>query len=951
VPPPGAGEVVALDASTPLRLDAGAVGWLVERGRVHLFAVSLRDNAPSGIRHPLCDIKTGCLIAALPACADQTIIAVGQLDTTIRPLTDGDDCWLAERRAKLIEQWLTTLGTSIYGPLPAWPEHLAVADETVELPADKDLHAPDAPVWLLVRRGRLLIGGRPVEVGESAPIVAGLCARAVEGCTVEPSATIGAVARQLDTPGLERFHAILLDAAGQRIAAAEAAALQRMAARRSADRRSSEGALHRLAGVQRAAAPAPQAASGSDPLAAAFAMVAAHAGIDLSQAPRPEAGARAPLRALARANGVGLRTVLLRGDWWRSENGPLLAWRGPDKQPVALTPSRRGAYQLWDPETGGSSPVDQASALEINAQATAIYRPLPSAIRGLAGLLRFASRGIRGDATMIATMAGLAAFLAMLLPIATGFLLESVAPRAELGQMLAVVGGLALAVLGAGVFDLVKALALLRLEARLESALQPALLLRLLALPVNFFRGFGTGELTNRVLSIRAMRQILASNSLLAVLSGVFALSSLAVIILYSPFLAGLSAGLVLIAAIIVGALAIGELRQERARTALRGQEDNLVIQVIQGIVKLRVAAGENRVFAQWAALFGRQKQYYRRGQYYAGVAEGITEIYPIFALLLLYFAASRLLGGSETAGRSLELGGFLAINAAFGQLLAATMTLARTMATTLEIVPLFERLRPVIAAEPEARQGKEAPDLSGRIELRHVSFRYGEGSPLVLDDVSLGIEPGAFVAVVGPSGSGKSTLLRLLLGFETPDRGDILYDGQSIGALDPASLRRQIGVVLQHARVTTGSIFENITSDLPYTIDDAWAAARLAGFDAEIEAMPMGMHTLLLEGSITLSGGQRQRLVLARALIGRPRIIIFDEATSALDNRTQAVVTESLASLRMTRIVIAHRLSTIARADRIFVLDHGRFAESGSFDELIAADGLFSRLARRQIL
>jgi ABC-type bacteriocin/lantibiotic exporter with double-glycine peptidase domain len=279
-------------------------------------------------------------------------------------------------------------------------------------------------------------------------------------------------------------------------------------------------------------------------------------------------------------------------------------------------------------------------------------------------------------------------------------------------------------------------------------------------------------------------------------------------------------------------------------------------------------------------------------------------------------------------------------------------MTMARTLAATLEIIPLFERLRPIVEAEPEAHGNRnEAPPLSGRVEVSHVSFRYTEGSPLVLDDVSLSIEPGSFIAVVGASASGKSTLLRLLLGFEAAERGDILYDGRSISTLDTASLRRQVGVVLQHARIITGSIFENITSGLPYNIDDAWAAARLAGFDAEIEAMPMGMHTLMLEGSATLSGGQRQRLILARALIGRPRLLLFDEATSALDNRSQSVVTESLARLRTTRIVIAHRLSTVERADCIFVLDRGRFVESGSFDELIARNGMFSRLARRQIL
>jgi len=238
-----------------------------------------------------------------------------------------------------------------------------------------------------------------------------------------------------------------------------------------------------------------------------------------------------------------------------------------------------------------------------------------------------------------------------------------------------------------------------------------------------------------------------------------------------------------------------------------------------------------------------------------------------------------------------------------------------------------------------------------GRIELSHISFCYTEGAGLVLNDVSLCIEPGSLVAIAGPSGGGKSTVLRLLLGFETPESGDILFDGQPLGTLDAASLRRQLGVVLQHCALTTGSIFENLTSGLPYTLDDAWAAARLAGIAADIEAMPMGMHTLVMEGSPTLSGGQRQRLMIARGLIGRPRILLFDEATSALDNRAQALVMQSLDRLSATRIVVAHRLSTVEHADRIFVLERGRLVEQGTHAELIAGNGPFSRLARRQTL
>jgi ATP-binding cassette subfamily C protein len=232
---------------------------------------------------------------------------------------------------------------------------------------------------------------------------------------------------------------------------------------------------------------------------------------------------------------------------------------------------------------------------------------------------------------------------------------------------------------------------------------------------------------------------------------------------------------------------------------------------------------------------------------------------------------------------------------------------------------------------------------------LHGVSKAFGDHH--VLRGIDLAIEPGQFVAIVGASGSGKSTLQRLLLGFETAESGDILYDGQPIGNLDTSALRRRVGVVLQSARVMSGSIYENITAGLPYSLDEAWEAARMAGLAADIEAMPMGMHSVLMEGASTLSGGQLQRLMIARALIGKPQVLIFDEATSALDNVSQAVVTDSLNRLHATRIVIAHRLSTIRDADKIFVMERGRLVESGGFEALMAGNGTFAALARRQLL
>jgi ATP-binding cassette subfamily C protein len=299
----------------------------------------------------------------------------------------------------------------------------------------------------------------------------------------------------------------------------------------------------------------------------------------------------------------------------------------------------------------------------------------------------------------------------------------------------------------------------------------------------------------------------------------------------------------------------------------------------------------------------------------------------------------------------SLSTGAFLAFHAAFFQFLAAALALSSAAVSVLGIVPLFERARPILETLPETSAATAEPgSLTGHIEISHAFFRYRPDTPLVLRDLSLSVRPGEFVALVGASGCGKSTLFRLLLGFERLDSGAIHFDGRDLAGMNPQAVRRQIGVVLQNGQLQTGDIFENIAGTRPLTIDDAWAAARLAGLEDDIRAMPMGMHTVVSEGGGGLSGGQRQRFMIARAIASRPRILLFDEATSALDNLTQAIVSRSLERLEATRIVIAHRLSTVVKADRIFVLEAGRVVESGSYAELIAREGLFAKLAQRQL-
>ena len=391
-----------------------------------------------------------------------------------------------------------------------------------------------------------------------------------------------------------------------------------------------------------------------------------------------------------------------------------------------------------------------------------------------------------------------------------------------------------------------------------------------------------------------------------------------------------------------------------QALMELEGHLFGNVVQLINGVGKLRVAGADDRAFVHWVKQYSRQLKL--RSDTYAlfDVVSVFNQIVPALSAVILYLIAFQLLVGARQggAGAELTLGTFLAFSTAYGTFLGGTTSLSNTVVGFLDLFARGRRIQPILDEEPEIDLSKADPGrLTGRLSVNKVDFRYGADGPKVLDEVGFHAEPGEFVALVGPSGSGKSTLLRLLLGFETPTAGTITYDGQDLANLDVLAIRRQLGVVLQGGKLDAGSVFDNIACGNVITLDQAWAAAEDAGFAKEVRQMPMGMHTILSVGGGNLSGGQRQRLLIARALAQRPRILLFDEATSALDNRTQAIVSESLERLNVTRLVIAHRLSTIRNADRIYVVDSGRIVQEGRFRELMTDDdGLFARMMRRQL-
>jgi ATP-binding cassette subfamily C protein len=538
------------------------------------------------------------------------------------------------------------------------------------------------------------------------------------------------------------------------------------------------------------------------------------------------------------------------------------------------------------------------------------------------------------------------ALLALVTPIATAQLFNEIIPTAAREQLLVLIAALVLGAVAAAAFNIAQGLALIRLETRFNESLGTALWDRILRLPVPFFRLYSIGDLAQRTLAIDAIRQILAQAGFSIVLSAVFSLSSVVLLFVYDPSLAVVAVALLLVSTAVTGFLIVKQVQRQRELLTLRGELSGMVIQQVVGVSKLRVTAAESRAFAQWSTLFARQQRAVVAAANLRNLQTVFNAGWTPFTTLVVFWWLSR--RGLD----SIDAGHFLAFFAAFGQILVASRAITGALGGLLQAVPLYERARPILEAVPEVFQNAQAPGpLTGQVEVSHVDFRYSPDGPLVLRDVSIRVEPGQFVAVVGPSGAGKSSLIRLLLGFEQPEAGSVLFGGLDLATLDVELVRRQIGVVLQTAQLMPGSIFTNIVGETALTRDDAWLAASQAGLDGDLRTMPMGMDTLINEGSSTLSGGQKQRLLIARALALRPRFLLFDEATSALDNLTQQTVTESLAQLAVTRIVIAHRLSTIEGADLIVVMDRGQVVETGTYDQLMANSGPFAELAARQIV
>ncbi|MFH8496569.1 NHLP bacteriocin export ABC transporter permease/ATPase subunit [Streptomyces coeruleorubidus] len=687
-------------------------------------------------------------------------------------------------------------------------------------------------------------------------------------------------------------------------------------------------------------------AADADATYAACKLVAQAAGISLTEPTQKGTGGDRldPVEQVALASRVRTRSVRLDGRWWRDDVGPLVGHRALSGAPVALL-WRRGGYVAVHPSTGRETPIEKANADEFEPRAVMFYRPLPERRLSPLRLLRFCMQGTRRDLTGLLLSGLVTVAIGALVPVATGKVLGEFVPKAQTDLIVQVCLAVMLSSVVAAAFMLLQNLTILRLEGRVEATLQPAVWDRLLRLPTRFFTERSTGELASAAMGISSIRRLLAGVGPTVSQSVTVGAMNLGLLLWFSVPMAMAAIGmLVVIAAVFLG-LGLWQVRWQRRLVVLSNKLNNQAFQTLRGLPKLRVAAAENYAYAAWASQFARSRELQQK----VGRIKNLTSVLGAVYLPLCTLLMFMLLAGP--ARGSMSAAAFLTFNTSVTMVLTSVTQLTNAFVSAVAALPLFEEIKPVLDATPEVRTASTRPGpLSGAIEARRLSFRYSDDGPLVLDDVSFEVRPGEFVAVVGPSGCGKSTLLRLLIGFDRPVSGSVLYDGQDLAALDQSAVRRQCGVVLQHAQPFTGSILDVICGTEPYTPEEAMAAAEMAGLAEDIKRMPMGLHTIV-SGSGAVSGGQRQRLMIAQALIRRPRILFFDEATSALDNETQRTVIESTKALNATRIVIAHRLSTVLDADRVVVMEDGKVVQQGPPAQLLAeTNGRLQELVRRQM-
>ena len=650
------------------------------------------------------------------------------------------------------------------------------------------------------------------------------------------------------------------------------------------------------------------------------------------------------LTGILRPRGIMMRDIRLTGEWWRECVGPLLG-KTNDGRLVALTPTKTGLGYQYREQDGSIRKVgrkEMAEALE--PAAITFTKALPLRPLKAKDLLGFTWSAVSGpNAILLVACTLVVVLLGMFTPMVNKLIFDTVIPTGDVSDLLPITGLLIGATVGSVLLTLTRNLYILRIRHIVELHVQNAMMARTFLLSPTFFSKHASGELMAKIQNVSALAALVNEAVVGAILSAILSLIYLVQVYIYGGQLLWPALGIIAAQVLVVVLKYRYTVKLQKDYTEKAAKLGGLEYNLFAGIQKIKLTGSENRAFTRWMDNYGNTVHNIYNPPFQDRLYPALTALIGLGGLMIIYWS---------TLSGSVSTSDYIAFSSAFGMLTGAIAQLNSVMPSLARIRPLLDSVKPILEAVPEIEdKAPQVEDLYGGIEVSGLSFRYEEDGPLILDDVSLKIEPGEYVGIAGKSGCGKSTLMRLLLGFEQPLSGGIYYDNYDLSKVDKASLRRKIGCCLQSGSLFTGDLFHNITITAPWAKqEDAWEALRMACLDEDVRKMPMGLFTMVSEGGGGFSGGQKQRILIARALIAKPEIIFFDEATSALDNISQKAVSDNLDQLMCTRVVIAHRLSTIRHCDRIIVLDKGKIAEEGTFEELMAKKGLFYEMSIRQM-
>jgi len=952
--------IYGLEASSPIFLNNIDDVYIIDMGRVDIFSTLLIDNKPFGMRNHLFRCEKGDVIFGLDLQKKHNqigLIGVGTPETMIlkRDLNHLKELAanpaIAENIALMLENWLNGLSKGIKNDILPDKYYNILPDEEMFLKKGTIAKTDKGLLWIKNIKGSLsFIGRKKIKIHKEFffPLSSNTWIYASEDSILYALKTEIFLNQNSLWSSLKQYYIFVLNCIYKYTIEKEENEIKQFKKRINSLQDKTQNALSDFINIYSSKKnPEVSKKNLKNHLFSACRFIENQMNIKFIFPKYNIKNTNKLIETIAYNSGLRARIVNLKQDWWKNDHGPLIGFIKDSKIPIALLPNSSHSYKLFDPLQKKIIFVNKKNSRKIFQLAYTFNRLFEDKSLNWFDLVKFSLFNTKDDIFAIIITGIIGAILALITPLLTSIIVDSIIPEASMDQLIQVSFILIACAISVSLFKITRYIAMLRFESKASTALQAAIWDRLLALPIGFFKQFTAGDLADRSIGIEKIRKLLSGAIVQSIIGGLFSCFNILLLYYFNKSLANIA--ILLIFFMVFINLLIGSLllRYQRIGDKIRGMLTGTLFQFISNIAKLKVSGSYDRAFAIWAKEYAQITKINYKAGTVKNFHESFNAFFSVFIVCIIFMFVA------DNSSNYMTAGNFIAFYAALSSFQNSFLQMSNALTTFLQIIPIYERSKIIIQTLPELKKIhiQDFFKLKGHIEVSHIKFRYDLDGPLLLDDISFQAKPGEFIAIVGPSGSGKSTLLRLIIGFEYPESGTIFFDSTDLYSMNISEVRKQIGVVLQNSKVMTGDIFSNIVGMSNLNINDAWDAAKIASLDEDIKQMPMEMHTVINEGGTTLSGGQRQRLMIARAVVNKPKILLFDEATSALDNKTQEIATKNIEKLQATRIVIAHRLSTIANADKILVMDKGKIVQNGTYKELISQDGLFQKLAKRQII